>query len=309
MRCLVVLLSLLLLFPYGTWADELPVVRMASLQNDLHHLPLWVAQALDLYRVEGVKVEQTATFRAGPELMSAMVAGSIDMAFVGEAPATITFARGAKVALVAQVNTGGSALVVSTNCTAQKITDLKGKRIAVPGNGTVQDFLLRRALNQKGISFKEVKIITLSPPEMAQALKAGQIDAFLVWQPYPARAVQRGEGRILMDSSELWPNHPCCALISSESARTNGLAARVVRAHKKAITYIKEHPDEAIAIAVQKTGMDETTVREALAHVVYTHVPAVAEEEEYVNFLHSLGYIKQGDARAFTREFIHSLVD
>ena len=55
--------------------------------------------------------------------------------------------------------------------------------------------------------------------------------------------------------------------------------------------------------------MDETTVREALAHVVYTHVPAVAEEEEYVNFLHSLGYIKQGDARAFTREFIHSLVD
>ncbi|MDO5536223.1 MAG: ABC transporter substrate-binding protein, partial [Desulfovibrionaceae bacterium] len=69
-------------------------VRMAYLQNDLHHLPLWVAQDQGYFRAEGVSVEIAGVFRAGPEIMTAFAAGSLDMAYVGEAPATIAFARG-----------------------------------------------------------------------------------------------------------------------------------------------------------------------------------------------------------------------
>ena len=95
--------------------------------------------------------------------------------------------------------------------------------------------------------------------------------------------------------------------------------------------FISEHPDEAIAIAVKHTGMDEKTVREAFSHVAYTAVPAVEQEKEYVNFLNGpmiLGHAEESveqekeyvnflnafklinvpDETAFTGQFIKSLV-
>ena len=81
-------------------------VRMAYLQNDLHHLPLWVALDKGLFVKEGVDVKVAGAFHAGPELMTAFKSDSIDMGYVGEAPSTIAFARGMKnIHLVAQVNT------------------------------------------------------------------------------------------------------------------------------------------------------------------------------------------------------------
>ena len=185
-------------------------VRMAYLQNDLHHLPLWVALDKGLFVKEGVDVKVAGAFHAGPELMTAFKSDSIDMGYVGEAPSTIAFARGMKnIHLVAQVNTGGSAVVVAPNSPLKSLAEMKGKRIAVPGNGTVQDFLVRRSFRKAGLAPTDVTFITISPSEMATALSRGQIDAFIAWQPFPARAVVSGQGRILADSSDMWPGHPC----------------------------------------------------------------------------------------------------
>lgn len=284
-------------------------VRMAYLQNDLHHLPLWVALDKGLFVKEGVDVKVAGAFHAGPELMTAFKSDSIDMGHVGEAPSTIAFARGMKnIHLVAQVNTGGSAVVVAPNSPLKSLAEMKGKRIAVPGNGTVQDFLVRRSFRKAGLAPTDVTFITISPSEMATALSRGQIDAFIAWQPFPARAVVSGQGRILADSSDMWPGHPCCGLVASDKAIASGEAAKVVKAHEAAMKFISEHPDEAIAIAVKHTGMDEKTVREAFSHVAYTAVPAVEQEKEYVNFLNAFKLINVPDEAAFTGQFIKSLV-
>jgi NitT/TauT family transport system substrate-binding protein len=121
-------------------------VRMAYLQNDIHHLALWVALEKGFFQQEGVEVEIAGIFRAGPEVMSAFIAGALDMAYVGEAPTTFAVANGtADVKVIAQVNTEGSALVVSTGAEAIRlVSDLKGKTIGVPGHATVQDFLVKK---------------------------------------------------------------------------------------------------------------------------------------------------------------------
>ncbi|MBQ7738799.1 MAG: ABC transporter substrate-binding protein [Desulfovibrionaceae bacterium] len=279
-------------------------IRIGSLQNDLHHLPLWVAIDQGFFQEAGVNVELTATFRAGPELINALVSKSIDMGYVGEAPATIGHARGnTDLVFIAQVNTGGSALVVRKNSPIKTVADLVGRRVAVPGNGTVQDFLLRRTIIQEKIKPSDLKIITLHPSEMLQALEEGQIDAFIAWQPYPARAIVHGQGQILADSNELWPNHPCCCLVSHSAFLDNGLAAKVVLAHKKAINYILTNPEEALKIAQKKTGMALDEIREAIKHVTYQAEAAIAGEEEYVNFLNNLKYIKV-DLEPFLKSFI-----
>jgi len=87
-------------------------VRIAYLRSDIHQLPCWVAFEKGFFEKEGVKVEVAGVFKAGPELMSAFAAGALDMGYVGVAPATTAVAnKMARVVVLAQVNTEGSAIV------------------------------------------------------------------------------------------------------------------------------------------------------------------------------------------------------
>lgn len=297
------LCCLCLLAPRPAHGQAAPV-RMASLQNDLHHLALWVALDRGYFAEEGVAVQEAGVFRSGPALMTAFGAGELDAAYVGEAPATIAAVRGtARIQVLAQANTEGSALVGSQALAAKTVAR---PSLAMPGNGSVQDLLLRKALPMLGLAPDAVDILVLSPPEMLTALQSGQIDGFIAWEPYPSRAVGQGLGRVLAASGDIWPDHPCCVLaVSEQLARQRPREAQaLLRAHRRATAFVHDHPDEAVDVAVKHTGMDAAVVRQALARVTYTETPSLAGEEDYVRFLGALGVIEVDDARGFTRGFI-----
>jgi len=217
-------------------------------------------------------VEIAGVFRAGPEIMAAFSAGALDMAYVGQAPATTAMANAtADVRAVAQANSEGSALVVAAGDPALSLAALKGRSLAVPGHSTVQDFLLRKGLAAAGLSPQQVQIIVLKPPEMIGALRTGQIDAFVAWEPYPSQAVALGVGRRLAPSSAIWPGHPCCVLIAGAEflRRHPGQVKAVVRAHVRATALIGRQPETARAVAARYTGMDPAVVADAMAHVHY----------------------------------------
>jgi NitT/TauT family transport system substrate-binding protein len=230
------------------------------------------------------------------------------MAYVGEAPATTAVAnKAADVVVISQVNTEGSALVVAQKDSGiKRLADLTGKTVAVPGHSTVQDFLLRKALTNSRIDLDKVNIIVMKPPEMIGALRAGQIDAFIAWEPYPAKAGTMGVGSNLSRSKQMWPGHPCCVLISSNDfLKQNPETVRaVVAAHVAATDFIGQYPEEAISIGVKYTGMDETTVRHAMNNVDFTYTLSIQGEKEYVTFLSELGYIRVDDPDRFVDRFI-----
>jgi len=312
-KCFVITLTLLLLpvlIFSGTSKKKTEIkVRMGYLQSDLHHLALFVALKKGLFEKEGVDVEIGGIFKAGPEEMSAFAAGSLDIGYVGVAPATTAVAnKTANVRVLAQANKEGSAVVVSKASNIKSINDLRTKTIAIPGHSTVQDFLLKKALIRNGIGLKEVKIIVVKPPEMIWALKAGDIDAFIAWEPHAAKAVTKGIGRILVTSHDIWENHPCCVLVADFKFMEKHPEAirKIIKAHVDATNYIKSHPDEAVKIGVKYTGMDEATVRRAMKNIVFDYQPSVEGQIEYVDFLNRLGYIKIEDPKAFTDIFIDS---
>lgn len=282
-------------------------VRIAYLQSDIHQLPCWVALEKGLYEKEGVKVEVAGIFKAGPELMSAFAAGALDMGYVGVAPATTAVAnKTAKVVVLAQVNTEGSAIVVKKDGKIQSIPELVGKSVVVPGHSTVQDFLFRKALLKFKTPPEQVKIMVLKPPEMIGALRTDQIDAFIAWEPYPAKAVTMGVGRILTSSRDIWKDHPCCVLAADVKFMEMHLdkAKGMVRGHVKAMDFIRQNREEAIKIGVKYTGMDEASIRMAMGNVNYTPVLSVEGEKEYVDFLTKLKYIKVEDVQIFVDRFM-----
>jgi NitT/TauT family transport system substrate-binding protein len=283
-------------------------IRTAYLQNAIDHLPLWVALEEGLFKEQGINVEIAGIFRAGPEIMSAFSAGALDIAYVGEAPTVTAVANGTvNVAILAQVNTEGSAIVVGKNSSITTISGLKGAQIAVPGFSTVQDLILRKALPEPSATSHEAKVIVMKPPEMIGALRMNQIDAFIAWETYPAQAVNMGVGKILALSGEIWKNHPCCVLAVDRSfSKANAEKVdRILRAHNKAIDFIRDKPQEAVRIAIKYTGMDEQTVSRALTNIKYVSKVDIEGLREYVKFLIGFGYIKLDNLQSFMEKIVY----
>ncbi len=277
-------------------------IRLGYLQSDLHHLPAFVALEKGFFRDENLLVEVAGVFRAGPELMSAFAAKELDIGYVGLAPVITALANGTvQVKIIAQVNIEGSALVVGKDTPYTSLKDLRGKVITIPGHATVQDFLLRKALKQEGLSIDAVRLMVLKPPEMIPALSEGDIDAFIAWEPYPSKAITKNSGRILLSSHQIWENHPCCVVVADEGYLKTRPAVieKVKMIHQRACEFISKNQSEAIDIGIKYTGMDRETVQMAITNIRYGGLPDRLKVSEYIAFLRELRYIKPDTSEKF----------
>ncbi len=282
-------------------------VRMGYLQSDLHQLAAFVCLDKGFYKVEGVNVTVAGVFKAGPEEMSAFASRDLDFGYVGEAPAAVAVAnRVADVKIIAQANLEGSAVVVRKDSGLKNLKDLVGKTVAVPGYATVQDFLFKKSLGKNGIALDSVNSITIKPPEMIPALSTKQLDAFVAWEPYPAKALTAGVGEVLAYSSEMWPKHPCCVLVVSTQfmSKNREKVKSILRAHVKATKFILDNPGEAVKVAVKFTGMDVQTVELAMKNITYEYHPDVQGLLEYVTFLKGSGHVKIDDPQGFVKSIV-----
>ena len=309
MKISVVLLSLSLVLlgaaaPAAAAGEKL---RLGYLRSDLHHLAAWVGIEKGFFRDEGLDVETAGIFNAGAEEMSAFASKSIDVGYLGMAPSVTGVAnRAASVKAEALANAEGSAIVVRADSPLHQVKDLAGKTVAIPGFASVQDFLLRRALEAAGLEAGAVKIIVVKPPEMITALEASQIDAFIAWEPHASKAVTKGVGRVLLPSSQIWKGHPCCVVAFEGSVAHDrpAVVQSFLKAHARATAFILANTDEAVRIGVQYTGMDEKTVRMALGNITYRSELERAPVREYASYLGRLGYIKETDPDAILRDYI-----
>jgi len=78
-------------------------------------------------------------------------------------------------------------------------------RIGVVHRYSSHNYMLRYWLSGCGIRPDEdVEIVTISPPFSADALAAGEIDASCVGEPWNSVAVDRGVGKIIMVTAQIW---------------------------------------------------------------------------------------------------------
>ncbi len=124
-------------------------VRIGYLTADLHQLALYIAIKEGYLDETGMKYE-LKQYKNGVAVMEAFKAGEIDVAYLGGAPATLKRINdNIKIRIIAGANNEGSAIVVQRGINS--VEDLRGKTIAIPGYGTVQDFLLRIVAEKHGM--------------------------------------------------------------------------------------------------------------------------------------------------------------
>src|SRR4051794_10554089 len=91
-------------------------------------------------------------FNAGPDVVTALYADSLDASFIGPGPSISAFQKsnGDAIRIVAGAASGGAFLVTKPSIT--KPADLKGEKIASPQLGNTQDIALRSWLKKQGFT-------------------------------------------------------------------------------------------------------------------------------------------------------------
>jgi NitT/TauT family transport system substrate-binding protein len=256
----------------------------------------WWQQDLAQY---GVKNVSDKVFPTGAPEMQAMLAGDIDVAYVGAAPVLSAISTGLDAKIIAGVNTQGSDLVVRPDLNYTGPRSLKGMKIATYQAGTIQDTILRNWLKQNNISpDKDVQIIGMGAGDAVTAITAGKVDAVFLPTPFPSVIVAQSKGRIVVHSGEMYPNHTCCVLVvSGKLIREHPeIVAQIIKTNDKAVDYNLKNLDEAAAIFANKTGTKLDDVKASLKEWDgnWNSDPTLIIDPvlDYAKIQYDLGYIK-----------------
>lgn len=239
--------------------------------------------------------------------MQAMLAGDLDVAYVGAAPVITALSQGLDAKIIEPVQINGSSLVLRPEYKYESPQDLKGLKIATYPPGTIQDTLIRNWLKENGLDpEKDVTILGMAPGDAVTAISAKQVDAVFLPHPSPTVVEKEGNGRIIVQSGEMEANHSCCVLVvSGKLIREHpDIVEQIAKTHIKATEYNQEHVDEAAQIYSNKTSEDLETVKASLKEWDGKWItdPALIENSavNYSNVQYELGYIP----KALTQEEI-----
>jgi NitT/TauT family transport system substrate-binding protein len=149
---------------------------------------------------------------------------------------------------------------------------LRGKPFAIPHRQSSHHILLRQMLANAGMVEQDLTIIELPPPEMPSALANGAISGYCVAEPFGARAVVLGNGKVLYYSEELWPNSLCCSLVLTNDFITNRNAAakELVSKYGEAGKFISLNRAEEERIAAEYLGVDKNVLDLSLQWISYS---------------------------------------
>lgn len=277
-------------------SEPTTTIRIGYLSKDLHQLALRVAIENGLFERENITVE-LVQYGNGALEMDGFLAGQIDMGYLGAAPALVKrINQDIMITILASVNLEGSAIMVSkSEYDAGHVTtidDLVEKGVYQPGPATVQNFLLRLALNQSGLSFNNITAHTTSPSYMADSLTP-EIPAFIAWEPFCAKAAYDNLAVPLIYSGDIWPRHPCCVVAADNDylATNPDIVDKVLAIHVEAEEWIVNNTAQALAIATDWLEMDLAPVTAAFNNIIYDYNLNRTGIEMYLNFLIQQGQL------------------
>lgn len=102
---------------------------------------------------------------------------------------------------------GDPRIVGMTLAAYAKQSAVGGKRLrfGVVHRYSSHNYMLRYWLAASGIRpDHDVEIVTIAPPYCADALEAGEVDGICVGEPWNSVAVERGAGRIVLVTAQIW---------------------------------------------------------------------------------------------------------
>ncbi len=217
---------------------------------------LWeIAKEEKLFEKNGVEVE-LKWFDNYSESLSALATGYLD-ANCQTFNDTISFADeavyGEVVVLVNDNSAGNDKIIVSKDI--NKIEDLKGKKVALE-EGVVDDFLLTLALEEKGMSRDDVKIVNIETGAAASAFALGKVDGVGAFPPFWLTALKREGAKELITSKDFPGAIPDLLVVSQKLIDEKPKVVRgLVKTWFDILDFKEKNPQKANEIIAYRAGV------------------------------------------------------
>ena len=286
--------------------DGITDVRIACFPNITHSQAL-VGMAQNSFQSalgEDCNVKWL-TFNAGPSELIAMFAGEVDIGYIGPLPAINGFSKSAgDIRIIAGATGAGSLLVTRKGLILYDVSELSGKKVAVPQFGNTQDILLRDILSSAGLEDKNnggtVEIIASENPDIKLLLDRGDIDAAFVPEPWGTRLEQEIGANVLLDHDAVYGGEYTTAVVIVTKSFLEKHPDKVeafLREHIRLTDYINENPDLASATVTDHIEMltgnrfSEDIIKKSFSRMKLTHDLYKESLESFTYAYKALGYM------------------
>jgi NitT/TauT family transport system substrate-binding protein len=166
--------------------------------------------------MSGAGSYEPVRFSGFPEIKESIVSGHLSATFMLAPLAMALRQQGVPIKIVYLGHRDGTAMMVHKDSSIRRISDLKGKTIAVPNRYSNQYLIIFKALRDNGLAVTEVNFVEMPPPDMPAALFSKSVDAITSGEPFMGQTELEGYGRVLYQAKEIWPNFISCVLVAHE---------------------------------------------------------------------------------------------
>jgi NitT/TauT family transport system substrate-binding protein len=280
-------------------ANQKTVVRVGNLLVP-GQAKLFIAKELGYFAEEGLDV-QLSEFTNSADGLSALRAGKLDFGSFGATAPLFHIAKGADIRIVSGIHDEDAGLITTAkNAEAiHSVSDLKGKKVAVVRLSS-GDAALRGRLLEVGLTpGKDVEIFEIkSPPAVIEAVKAGDVDAGMVWEPHIVRAQQSGL-KVIARSHDLIPGHPCCRLVVQRAYTVEHpeTIKRFLKALLRAEKFGHDNRSRAVDIIAKYIKLDRNIVDASYVSEQPTD-PNIANTVHFWDVLRKIGFAEKDKAIA-----------
>lgn len=284
---------------------------------------LYPELAEDLGYLAPVKLNWIGNTTSGPQDIQATVTGDID--FGGAFNGSILKLAAAKAPIKAVIAylgidsaTRGGILVLEDS-PIKEAKDLAGRKIGVNTPGAYQEFLTTVYLQKSGVPAEDIKkvIFVPAPPvNLAQLLRAKQLDAVFLEDILKDKLLAEGGARLLTtDYDQLGTFGYAAYILTDRFIKQNpGTSRKFVEATARAINWAQTTPRDEVVARLEKIlekrnrNEDRTAVRYWKSAGVGGKGGVIRPEEFnlYVDWYEANGQLKPGQIRAadvYTNEF------
>ncbi|MFI0238594.1 ABC transporter substrate-binding protein [Streptomyces sp. NPDC016845] len=207
---------------------------------DASYAPFYLAGAEGLWAEHGVDVD-LVQFAKGGEGVDALNAGQVQMAGNSDATTIGLLGQNPDLRSLLVYENSGRYLKVVLGPDVKSPRQIK-KMAVVPG---LSELAATRFLESKGIKPGSVEFVTSDPAEIPALTKKGDMDAYVLWEPWPAKGKELG-ARILETTGDYGLSYQHWLLAASPWLKDHkDTAAKVAAALAEAAEKVESDPDAA----------------------------------------------------------------
>ena len=202
-------------------------------------------------------------FNTGSSILEALNAGSIDFASAGDIPSIFALSKGSDFKYIAGEPSSPSSqgILVNKNSGIQSVEDLKGKKVAF-NKASISQYLLTKSLQSVGLTIEDVEPVFLNPPDASIAFEQGEVDAWVVWDPY--LTVSESNGNVILDDILEVPFRSFYFTTSQFAKNHPDIVELFIKHVAQVGAEIDENPAEAAKLVEEATNIPKETWEKVL---------------------------------------------